>query len=226
MRAGEAAFRFAPGLLPLRRVGGYHGTDKARIVHLGLSNLDVYERYLRDWRRRELAVLEIGVYRGSSLRMWQTYFPRARVYGLDIDPAAAERVRGEFEVFTGSQGDPELVGQALDRIGPQLRLVVDDGSHVNQLTIASFDLIFPRLASGAIYIIEDLAPGSYEAAWASWPGMEYNENVPLENRREDFDAFLADLMHDVDGMGSGRGRAGRAVAFVHVWPGLVVVGRA
>jgi hypothetical protein len=224
--AGRLAFRYVPSLLPLRRLGGYHGTQKARIEHLGRTYLDVYELYLRGWRRKRFALLELGVYRGESLRMWQSYFRRARVYGLDVDPAAASRVGDSFRVFVGSQGDAEFLSRVADDIGPDLRLVVDDASHVNELTIASFDALFPRLPPGSLYAIEDLAPGSYEAAWASWPGMEYNDDVSLENRREDFDAFLLELCHDSDGQGSGRWGEDRAVAFVHAWPALVVVGRA
>jgi hypothetical protein len=226
MRAGELAFRHAPRVLPLRRIGGYHGTNKAKIVNLGLSYLDIYERYLQGWRGRTFALLELGVYRGESLRMWRTYFPKARVYGLDIDPAAAERLQGEFTVFTGSQSDDTFITHALGEIGPGLKLVVDDASHINELTLASFDLIFPRLPAGALYVIEDLAPETYQAAWPTAPGIEHNVGVSLENRREQFDDFIEELIHDADAMGSGRWGEGRAVSFVHAWPGLLVVGRA
>jgi len=228
MQVGEMAFRHAPQLLPLRRIGGYHGTHKARIVSLGQSYLDVYERYVKSWRRAEFAVLELGVYRGESLRMWRTYFPKARIYGFDIDPAAAQRASG-FTVFVGAQNDATVVQQALTEIGSGLRLVVDDASHINDLTITSFDLIFPRLPSGALYVIEDLAPTSYQLDWPAgvWPGVEYNTGLEsLENRRELFDEFVQSLVHDVDGMGSGRWNTKRVVAFVHAWPGLLFVGRA
>jgi hypothetical protein len=224
--AGNFAFRHAPRLLPLQRLGSYHGTNKAKIYSLGLSYLDVYERYLKDWRRRSFAVLELGVYRGESLRMWRDYFSKARVYGFDIDPDAAARVAGEFHVFVGSQSDPAALGAALDEIGPDVMLVVDDASHVNVLTIAAFDAIFPRLPSGAIYAIEDLAPESYERPHDDAPGNELNVGISFENRREDFDAFVQELVHDADAMGSGRWGEARTVAFVHAWPGLLFVGRA
>jgi hypothetical protein len=226
MRAGKLAFRRAPRLLPLNRIGEYHGTAKVRVVHLGRNYLQVYEPYLSKWRGDTFGILEIGVYRGESLRMWQTYFKHAHVHGLDIDPNAAERVGGAFPVYTGSQADEALLDRALSEIGADLRLVVDDGSHVNELTIATFDHVFPRLPRGALYIIEDLTPGSYEAAWDSWPGMQHNVGVSLENRREDIDRLVLDLGHDVDGKGSGRWGEGRTVSFAHLWPGVIIVERA
>ena len=86
--------------------------------------------------------------------------------------------------FTGSQSDETFVTNTLGEIGPGLNLVVDDASHINELTIASFDLIFPRLPAGALYVIEDLAPETYQAAWPTAPGIEHNVGVSLENRRE------------------------------------------
>jgi hypothetical protein len=226
MRAGELAFRVAPRLLPLSRIGAYHGTAKVRVEHLGRNYLQIYEHYLSKWRGDAFAILEIGVYRGESLQMWQTYFKRARVNGLDIDPNAAARVGGAFPVYTGSQADQELLERALTEIGSGLRLVIDDGSHINELTVATFDYIFPRLSSGAIYIIEDLAPGSYEHAWDSWPGMTHNVGVSFENRREDIDRMVLELGHDADDKGSGRWGAGRTVGYVHLWPGILIVERA
>lgn len=212
--------RHAPRLLSLERLGAYHGTDKVAHARIdpGLSYGRIYEHYLAGWRNDRFSLLEIGVYRGSSLRMWRAYFRRARIAGLDISAEAAARAQG-FEVFVGSQADPELLERALAAL-PDLRLVIDDGSHVNELTIASFEFLFPRLPSGAIYVIEDTLC-TYEPALAEWPGMELNEGVAFDNRREDFDAFLAGLHADCD-----TGGDERTVAFVHAWPGQVVVGRA
>lgn len=226
MKIGRWVFRLAPGLLPLNRIAGYHGTAKARVVELERDYLQIYERYLRGWRRRRFTLLEIGVYRGESLRTWRTYFRRARVYGLDIDPAAAERAGSSFRVFVGSQADAKLLSAALAEIGEAPRLVIDDGSHINELTVASFDYLFPRLPAGALYIIEDLSPASYVGASESWPGMAENRNVSFANRRDDIDELITDLCHDSDGQGTGRWGSGRTVSFVHIWPSLLIVERA
>ena len=37
-------------------------------------------------RRAVRRVLEIGVYRGGSLRGWREWFPKAEIHGLDINP--------------------------------------------------------------------------------------------------------------------------------------------
>jgi hypothetical protein len=216
-----------PYLFGLTKLGQVFGTDKvdAKHTHNGLPYTDVYAKYLDAWRLRRFTVLELGSFRGDSLRMWDAYFPRATVVGLDLEPRAVERAP-EFEVTIGSQTDPAVLGGILDR-HPDIRLVVDDASHITELTIASFRYLFPRLGSGSLYIIEDLAPNSYED-WpghdkergANWPAIAANPGAEHFNRRADMDAFIAGLIRDCDLEGDQR------VAFVHAWPSILVVGRA
>ena len=224
-----------PYLYGLTKLGRIYDTDKvdARHTHSGLANTDVYERYLRSWRWRRFALLELGVFRGDSLRMWNAYFPRAKVVGLDLEQLAADRA-AEFDVTVGSQADPEALDSILRR-HPDIRLVVDDASHITALTIASFRHLFPRLPRGSLYIMEDLSPNTYED-WpghdtergANWPAIAQNPGELLFNRRADMDEFLRELIRDCDlgGGAFGEGPGEKQVAFVHVWPAIVVVGRA
>jgi len=222
--------------LSLERLGLIHGTDKATHVRNGRSYCDIYDGYVRERRGRRFTLLELGVRHGASLRMWDAYFRRANVVGLDVDPGAVQRAAG-FQVYTGSQDDAELLNRIADE-HPALEIVVDDASHMNPLTFASFDVLFPRLPSGGLYVIEDLAPGAYgpdwpgaqaanvDGAWgAAWPGHEYGPEVSLlDNRRADIEAFRNRLAYDCD-LGPWDDSVAGEVAFVHVWPSVLIVGR-
>jgi hypothetical protein len=213
----------APRSLPLRHLGRYHYSDKFLIGddddYAGVDYAAVYERYLRSWRRRRFTLLELGVYRGQSLRAWRAYFPKARIVGLDIDPDAAQRA-GDFTVYVGSQADPDLLSQ-VKRDLSSLDVVIDDASHLNELTVASFRQLFPQVSSGGLYFIEDVPKGSGDVSDVPLlPGMKYNVGVAKVNRREVIDDLLVELAQDAE-LGSQR-----TVDFVHVWPRIVVVGRA
>jgi hypothetical protein len=224
-----------PFLFGLTKLGEIFGTDKVDALHThnGITYTDVYAKYLDAWRLRRFTLLELGVFRGNSLRMWNAFFPRATVIGLDLEPLAATRAP-EFEVTIGSQTDHAVLGSILER-HPDTRVVVDDASHITELTLESFRFLFPRLPRGSLYIIEDLTPGTYED-WpghdpergATWPGVAQNPGAPRFNRRQDMDAFLQELVRDCDlgGGAFGEGPGEKEVAFVHVWPSIVVVGRA
>lgn len=234
-RRAVLAASHVPYVYGLTKLGRVFGTDKVDAVHThnGLAYTDIYERYLRSWRWQRFTLLELGVWRGDSLRMWNAFFPRATVVGLDLEPRAAERAP-EFEVAIGSQADPDVLDGIL-RGHPDVRLVVDDASHITSLTIAAFRHVFPRLSRGSLYIMEDLSPTTYED-WpghhaergANWPAIQQNPGEALFNRRQEMDEFLQELVRDCDlgGGAFGEGPGAKQVAFVHVWPAIVIVGRA
>lgn len=129
-----------------------------------------YERHLGHLKRQRFAILEIGIggyarerQGGASLRMWKAFFPRAEVLGLDIeDKSFVDEDR--ITTFRGSQTDTGLLDGILDQ--HPVRVVVDDGSHRSEHVLATFAHVFPRLPSGAVYVIEDTET-SY---WSSYGG--------------------------------------------------------
>ena len=77
-------------------------------------------------------VCELGVRRGDSLHLWQVLFPRGDIAGVDIDPDAMWP-EGTTRIVA-DQADPELPALVGER-----DLIVDDASHLGDLTIAAFD---------------------------------------------------------------------------------------
>ncbi|MFE0021516.1 class I SAM-dependent methyltransferase [Amycolatopsis sp. NPDC059021] len=130
-----------------------------------------YGRHFEAYRDRRVKILEIGVggYNvptagGESLRMWKNYFRRGLVYGIDFfDKTALAEPR--IRVFRGDQSDPVFLAGVLDEIGTP-DIVIDDGSHLCDHVLAAFRVLFPRLATGGLYVIEDLQ-SSY---WPGWNG--------------------------------------------------------
>lgn len=95
--------RFLTHFLTARQLARKHRTDKAAKDHTfrGYSYLDVYERYFRPLKRRPINLLEIGVKEGRSLRLWKAYFPKAKIYGLDIDPACKQYEEDRISIEIG-----------------------------------------------------------------------------------------------------------------------------
>ena len=68
--------------------------------------LDVYHRLLAPWRSQDISFLEIGVWKGGSIKMWQDYFGAAsRLTFLDIDPACKTFEVPGIAVEIGDQSD-------------------------------------------------------------------------------------------------------------------------
>ena len=55
-------------------------------VHKWHHYFDIYTRHFDPYRSKPIKMLEIGVFRGGSLRMWKQYFhPESLIVGIDID---------------------------------------------------------------------------------------------------------------------------------------------
>ena len=64
----------------LTEIGIKYHTDKA-YEHEYTS---LYEKHFKPIRKLTNKLLEIGIYKGASLKMWAEYFPNAHIYGLDL----------------------------------------------------------------------------------------------------------------------------------------------
>jgi hypothetical protein len=126
--------------------------------------LPLYWMHFRDIRLKVRKVCEIGLQRDASLRMWEEFFPNAEICGIDIDPACREFEGGRRRVFIGDQSDRRFLGNFLDEVGGGLDIVIDDGSHLVDHQLATFEILLPALNRHGIYVMEDTGPcvGDYQ----------------------------------------------------------------
>lgn len=153
----------------LKMLATIYGTDKWNLHWYA----QIYEEMFRKIRRKRICLLEIGVggfenprKGGNSLRMWRAYFPKARIFGVDLydkTPHNGKRIR----TFRGSQVDSRFLDFVIQEMGV-VNLIIDDGSHINEHTIFTFQHLFPRLATGGTYVVED----TQTSYWAEYGGNE------------------------------------------------------
>jgi hypothetical protein len=119
---------------------------------------NVYEPLLNSRRFSTRSFLEIGVAQGASLRTFRDFFPNAKVFGLDIYPESVLK-EPRINVVIGNSSDKEPFLEVNNLNGGQkLDVVIDDGSHNPADQIRSFELLWPMLSEGGLYMIEDV-PG-------------------------------------------------------------------
>ncbi len=140
----------------LSDIGRYYGTDKVDGSHSfnNVCYLDIYEKYFHPYREKNIALLEIGVRTGESLRTWKSYFKHGTIFAIDIDPQCQEQLEERIHIEIGDQSNQDFLNNCFEQEA-EFDIIIDDGSHINPLTLASFDHLFNnRLKSGGIYIIE------------------------------------------------------------------------
>lgn len=174
------------------------GTDKGDSAHTfaDRSNLDIYEDFLSKWKSDEFDLIEIGVREGGSMRLWSRYFERARIHGIDIDPSCINCHEPRVSVTIGSQDDPGVLIVVADKC-PDLRVVLDDGSHMLRHMMATHSMLWPRLESGGFYIFEDAAITRHGVD-EGWPGMRFNQLPLVDIPRTVLDDFILSVIKDMD----------------------------
>ncbi len=147
----------------LNKLAEIFKTDKAGLHHYTPH----YNSHFQRFKDKKVNILEIGVgsyhkkYKGgNSLRMWKEYFQKGNIYAIDIhdkSPLQENRIK----IFKGSQIDEGFLMNVVDEIG-EIDIIIDDGSHINEHVIKTFEILFPKLKDGGLYVVEDVQTSYWE----------------------------------------------------------------
>ena len=158
-RGLESAFSRSPAALSI-----LYDIDKGPRQHY---YTDHYREFLGPLRSEAITLLEIGILKGGSLRLWRRFLPKARIVGIDLELPRLE-LPG-VEMREGDQSDEEFLASLISRYGG-FDVVIDDGSHVGTHVNTSFRALFPALRPGGWYVIEDLETSYWESHGGGPPG--------------------------------------------------------
>ncbi|MCD4680087.1 MAG: hypothetical protein K8S00_06850 [Bacteroidales bacterium] len=156
--------------MELKELASKYDTDK----QISGGYLDNYSKYFSPLKNKEICLLELGVFKGGSLKLWKEYFKQGKIIGLDFklqDNLNEDRII----TYEGKQQDTNLLDKISNINSPNgFDIIIDDCSHFGDLTKISFWHLFNNhLKSGGIYVIEDWGTGY----WDMWPdGKCYDEN--------------------------------------------------
>ncbi len=166
---GDLRFRCAHDDYSLR-------TDERRFILLkDRTVLENYARLLAGIAPRTM--LEFGIFQGGSPALFSEWFGLDRFVGIDLGPPVAafdefcrtsETGRNIRSYYGVSQSDRPRVEQIIrtEFAATPLDVVIDDASHHYRFTKRSFEIAFPYLRPGGIYVIEDWG-------WAHWPASRF-----------------------------------------------------
>lgn len=215
----------------LHETGLIFNTDKTNNHHTfkNRSYLDIYEQYFNKFKNENINILEIGVKGGHSLRLWKNWFPNAKIVGLDLNPDCLKHTEERIEIFIGSQDDSLLINKIINKY-KNFSIIIDDGSHINDLIVRSYHLLFQHLLSNGLYIIEDLNC-SYEDlnTVGGWEGeLDRNKalGVNLSHKRQTMDLFFKKIINDIDfNIINQNKNTPSLVESIHFYSQLAIIGR-
>jgi hypothetical protein len=140
--------------------------------------IDEYEKLLDQYRENS-TVLEIGICRGESLKMWNEYFINSEVYGIDITDIYIKDLINEnkYNIIIGNASSNDILNQLSDLT---FNVIIDDGSHLINDQINSFNILKNKMKPNGIYIIEDV--NNLDSTIDRYKELHNNIDI-IDNRR-------------------------------------------
>lgn len=169
-----------------------YGTDK--VTH---GYTKYYDLILNKDKNNDINFLELGIYKGSSILMWNEYFTKGTIYCIDncqketcsgtviCNTNTVEELNKNPKIkgYYCNQDDENRLNKIFDNI--EFDYICDDASHYQKETLKSLAILFKKLKSGGTYIIEDLCniidlqTGSY---WGQKEHLfEVNDNGEVQH---------------------------------------------
>lgn len=127
--------------------------------------------YAEFFKRRPAAearnIVDIGMYAGGSIALWNEIFRPDKLIGIDMEYnqendyfrsyLAKNKLSDRIATFwnTDQSDEKRLKEISMKHMGDGIDIVFDDASHFYGPTKHSFQALFPFLRPGGLYIIED-----------------------------------------------------------------------
>src|SRR5687767_1650228 len=168
----------APPVPPAPQLGALSAaataTDKGPSQH---NYTELYERLLFQWKDDPIKIFEIGIAEGGSLAMWQSYFPKARIFAADIlDKSQFNNAR--VTTLVADQANRDQLQAAIEKSGGDIDVLIDDGGHTMEQQQVSLGFLFPYVRPGGYYVIEDVHT-SLPALWKGYGVARDGTNTTL-----------------------------------------------
>ena len=128
-------------------------TNKRNLTKSKKKFFKIYSNYFNDYKDKEINILEIGVYKGESLKIWREYFSKAKICGIDIN-----EIKFKIDGVDIIKADQTRVKDltSICKKYKSFDIIIDDGGHHSNQITTSLNFLFDYLNDNGLYVIEDL----------------------------------------------------------------------
>ena len=191
--------------------------NNGRLIHKWKHYFEIYDRHFARFRGTQLNVMEIGVSQGGSLQMWKNYFGSdVKLFGVDINPNCKQFEEPGVRIFIGDQANREFL-RAVASAVQHIDILIDDGGHMMNQQINTFEELFPRIEPKGVYLIEDL----HTSYWHGWGGGYKRSGTFIEYSKDFIDKLNA--WHSQEAQCLAVSDFTRSVHSIHYYDSVLVV---
>ena len=172
--------------------------------------LPIYDEEWSKIRNKPITMLEIGIGKKGSLRMWKEYFPNAQITGMDISDKCLKQKEERIEIIIGDQENAKF----LNTLG-NYDIIIDDGGHKMTQQVVSLMTLYPK--ANVWYVIEDLHT-SY------WP--KFGDGATITGLKDLIDVVNWRAITHERAKGKRQRLVTKDVSELHFYEGICFIGKA
>jgi hypothetical protein len=162
---------------------------------------EVYAQYFAPLKDKPLKFLEIGIFEGNGVKLWESYFKNGELHFIDITFNRVKYFSKRSHYHLADQENAEDLKRVMKTTGGNFDLIIDDGGHTMNQQYVSFMTLFPYLKNGGMYIVEDL----HTSYWKEYGGG--GSLADPKSGQGTFINFLKRLVDEVNFVGARTGSA-------------------
>lgn len=117
--------------------------------------LHFFEELVGHLRERDCKILELGVLRGESCRMWLEAFSKAQIVAVDMNLLNCKVSDPRLTLVAANAAAPGVLEAIARQHGP-FDFIVDDCSHTVDVTKPCLDLFPAHVKPGGFLFVEDI----------------------------------------------------------------------
>lgn len=178
----------------LQTLADYTRTDK-NTCH---SYFDTYEKTFTRIKDTAKNILEIGIYKGGSIKLWHDYFTNATIYGMDImnidDVYEGIKNNDRIKLMTSTDAYSEtLIKENFIDKNIKFDMILDDGPHSLASMCFTAKYYSQLLTDDGILVIEDVQSMDWlKDIFNAFPKelLRFVQFIDLRNNKNQYDDIL------------------------------------
>jgi hypothetical protein len=112
--------------------------------------LNTYSELFGKFEKEPITLLEVGVYKGGSLRLFEEYFINASIIGYDI------KDWGDIQCKRATRIIQDFGSIKSSDIPNNISIAIEDGAHDFDSQFDFIKKVYPKMIRGGIMVIEDI----------------------------------------------------------------------
>ena len=146
----------------------------------------IYETVFKNFKEKNLNVLEIGSFYGNAAAALYFYFDKANIFSADINPDMFKYKSNRIKNFYVDSSSRNSLKNDLISKKNNFDIIIEDASHMLKDQIISLFMLFPLVNSDGYFIVEEL----------DFP--ETREDMRIDQTKPDLKQILQNILKNKD----------------------------